>query len=106
MNIDRETLEQYKSIFGAEKMRSLWNDFIDDAGKKLDKIENADNEAQRLAYHSLHSSSLVFGLKEFAELCTVYEDKVLGGGRITSDEAAASRRMLKQNIAEADTYLK
>lgn len=106
MKIDFTNLEQYKSVFGMEKMKLLWNEFCLDAENKLKNIETKTSEEQRLAYHSLRSSSLVFGMTDFSELCTSYEERILNQEKIESTDAEASRSLLKESMIQIDNYLK
>lgn len=100
-----ENIQQYEQIFGREKMRALWAEFVNDATAKLDKIEECDHEAQRLAYHSLRSSSQVFGMMEFSRLCEEREEEILAGMPVKADKAENSRQLLKTSMAEVEAYL-
>lgn len=100
-----ENIQQYEQIFGREKMRTLWAEFVSDAAAKLDKIEERDYEAQRLAYHSLRSSSQVFGMMEFSCLCEEREEEILAGMPVNADKAEDSRQLLKISMAEVEAYL-
>ena len=104
-NFLQKNLEQYRQIFGHEKMCLLWEEFINDANDKLKCIEKQSLEKQRLAYHSLRSSSLVFGMEEFAELCRLYEEEILSGILIDDKKAAKSRNILEQGIKEVKACL-
>lgn len=102
--VDYEIIKQYEEVFGRLKMMSLLEDFSTDANDKLGNIEQLSLEGQRLAYHSLRSSSLVFGLCELSELCEKLEEKALAEQAITEDEAIASRNLLCVSICLAKDY--
>ena len=72
--INKKTLEQYCQIFGRERMKSLWSDFQTTTEEKLSNINEADKEQIRLCFHSLRSSSLVFGMEKFALCCEKIEN--------------------------------
>lgn len=104
--VNIENIKQYQGIFGLVKMKNLWKEFVDDAKDKLSGIENKSSEQQRLNYHSLRSSSLIFGMQEFSELCHQYEEKILSGIDLLDDEIDESRKLLIETILEVNTYLK
>ena len=70
--INKDAFEQYRKVFGTEKMRLLWQEFSESTENKLQQIEK-----QRLCFHTLRSSSLVFGLEEFSKNCEMIEEAVL-----------------------------
>lgn len=79
--INKSAIEQYSNIFGNEKMAYLWKEFLDKACLDLAQVDkylttNAYNEL-RLIYHSLRSSSLVFGMEDFSAVCKEIEEKIL-----------------------------
>ena len=102
---DLAALQQYEQIFGREKMQNLWTEFVSDARAKLDNIENSNKESQRLAYHSLRSSSQVFGMNIFAQICTQREEQILAGTEVGETEAESDRKLLAESMAEVESYL-
>ncbi len=80
--INKAALEQYMAVFGAEKMQMLWREFRDSTENKLKNIENETPEEIRLCFHSLRSSSLVFGLDELSKNCEIIEQSILSGEKI------------------------
>ena len=70
------------AVFGAEKMQMLWREFRDSTENKLKNIENETPEEIRLCFHSLRSSSLVFGLDELSKNCEIIEQSILSGEKI------------------------
>lgn len=80
--VNKTSLEQYVAVFGAEKMKLLWQEFCNSTENKLKNIENASREEIRLCFHSLRSSSLVFGLDELSKNCEDIEQAVLSGEKI------------------------
>lgn len=79
--IDKALIEQYEAVFGPEKMRVLWGEFLESCREKLADIENKTTEEIRLAYHSMRSSCLVFGMVNFAKLCEKLEELALNGAK-------------------------
>ena len=76
---DIAAMRQYENIFGPEKMRQLWYEYLDNAQKDLRDVEHKPHDELRLLYHSLRSSSLVFGMTAFAETCEKIEAAVIDG---------------------------
>lgn len=105
-NFDEAGIRQYLEIFGRGKMQNLWVDFVDDAKEKLSNIENKNTQEQRLVYHSLRSSSLVFGMKKFSELCHQYEEKILSGAELLEEDFEKIKKLLAETIIEVKAYLK
>lgn len=81
--INKDAFCQYQQIFGTEKMKALWQEFAETSRDKLDQIENKSPEEIRLAFHSMRSSSLVFGLESFSKSCAEIEEKILNGENLT-----------------------
>ena len=75
--INKDAFEQYRKVFGTEKMRLLWQEFYESTENKLQQIEKQSPEDIRLCFHTLRSSSLVFGLEEFSKTCEMIEEAVL-----------------------------
>lgn len=75
--VDLTALRRYEDIFGPEKMRELWLEYLDKAENDLKDVENKNREELRLLYHSLRSSSLVFGMNAFAALCEQIETAIV-----------------------------
>lgn len=80
--INKDTFEQYRQVFGTTKMMSLWQEFKESTENKLKNIENSSLEEIRLCFHSLRSSSLVFGLDELSKNCEIIEGAVLSGEKL------------------------
>lgn len=75
--VNLNAIKEYEKIFGPDKMRLLWQEFLVDSAKKLEMIELKEPAEIRLAFHSLRSSSLVFGMVAFAKDCAEIENAVL-----------------------------
>lgn len=80
--INKTTLLQYMAVFGAEKMKLLWQEFRKSTENNLKNIENRPPEEIRLYFHALRSSSLVFGLDELSKNCELIEEAVISGEKI------------------------
>lgn len=103
--INNEAICQYQKIFGAEKMKALWQEFVETSNDKLNRIENKSPEEIRLAFHSLRSSSLIFGLESFSKSCAEIEEKILNGENLTKlkkyiDKSKNIFDNSKQSVAE------
>ena len=75
LNLSR--LDEYKNVFGTQKICSLWNEFIAQSKKNWQTVDNADWEGKRLIFHSWRSSSQVFGMDDFSAICLVIEDRII-----------------------------
>ena len=69
--------DEYRNVFGAKKIHSLWNDFLAQSAKNWQDINKSDWEAKRLIFHSWRSSSQVFGMDDFSAACLVIEDRII-----------------------------
>lgn len=90
--------EQYEKFLGQEKFCRLRQLFLADAEEKMKRADYADDDELKLIFHTLRSSSLVFGMKEFAETCRRIEEKLLNGEGISKNDLAKSKEILKNNI--------
>lgn len=77
--VDLTVLRQYEDIFGPVKMSGLWHEYLDKAEKDLQTVDSRNREELRLLYHSLRSSSRVFGMTAFAALCEQIETAIVEG---------------------------
>ena len=75
--LDKETILQYVSLLGNKKMNSLWEEFKTDSNKKFEELDINSKESLRLTFHSLKSSSKIFGLEIFSNLCSEIEENIL-----------------------------
>ncbi len=89
--VNKKILEQYRQIFGTEKMKNLWNEFKNTTEEKLDKIETKSLDDIRLCFHSLRSAALVFGLEKFAENCEQIENDIVNGAQIAEIKKAIDK---------------
>lgn len=103
--ISVENIKQYEQVFGREKMQRLWLEFVEDAKQKLAGTELRDQESQRLAFHSLRSSGLVFGMTDFSAFCQAAEEDILKGLLIGKEQAAQALRLLNESIVKVEAYL-
>lgn len=100
-----DNLKQYEQIFGHEKMRRLWLEFTEDARQKLDQAEKGNKEEQRLAFHSLRSSSLVFGMTAFSTFCQKTEEEIMNGITTGKETLSEARKLLIESMADVEAYL-
>lgn len=103
--VEYDTIKQYESIVGKEKMRKLWFEFINESASTLNDVENQNHESQRLIYHSLRSSSLVFGMRRFSDFCSVLEEKIVQKGSLGSADIKQSRRLMRLSIDTVNDYM-
>ena len=104
--INNTAIKQYKDVFGTEKMQKLWQEFKQDSQHSLQKLNVNNKEEVRLVFHSLRSSSKVFGLDAFSQLCEEIEDKIIKEG--FSSElmrlVKKANQILLENIKEAEIF--
>ncbi len=98
-------MEEYRRIFGSAKMQSLWLEFISEAHKYLNNIENEEAEKQQICFHNLRAYALVFDMVEFTDICTQMEENVIEFGAISSQEAEKVREILKKSILDVEQKL-
>lgn len=107
---NKETPDSYKDVLGAEKFLHLWQEYLTDAESKFQKInalvQNKNWPDLRIIFHSLKSSSLIFGLDKFSKLCTKIEDCIVGG--VFNDELLSdinnSKNLWLESIEEVKAY--
>ncbi len=93
-------------------MFSLWEDYIAKNRELLEKsqpaLKRGDWAELRIIYHSLKSSSAVFGLDKFAELCTKVEEAIISGKKDaeTSNLICNSLKLWEESLAAAATFWK
>lgn len=75
--INHRHLEEYRTIFGQDKMFRLWHDFLENAEQGWLSLNCDDYKALRLLFHSWKSSSLVFGMDDFSHCCAQIEENIL-----------------------------
>lgn len=77
MIVNKKQIENYKTIFGMEKINFLWDEFLSYSVTVWEGVEEIDPVYQRTAFHNWRSSSLVFGMEDFSQLCTKIEEDIL-----------------------------
>lgn len=75
--INTRRLNEYKEVFGLQKLRFLWHEYIEQSTHNWQNMETADWKTKRQMFHNWRSSSQVFGMDDFARLCQIIEDKIL-----------------------------
>lgn len=107
-----EILRDYISQMGRSTMFSLWEDYIAKNRELLEKsqpaLKRGDWAELRIIYHSLKSSSAVFGLDKFVELCTKVEEAIISGKKDaeTSNLICNSLKLWEESLAAAATFWK
>lgn len=102
-NFNIETIKQYDAIFGHEKMIALFDEYKCKAESDLNQVDRliAKNSRDdlRLIFHSLRSSSLVFGMQGFSFACQDIEERILNGEEL---KAIAKFMELSKKIYEQE----
>ena len=80
--LNLERIAEYESIFGRDKMKFLFDEFIKSADEGFIKLEKADENEARIVVHSIKSAAKVFGMDEFANICGEIENKLVEGEKI------------------------
>ncbi len=75
--INTRRLNEYKEVFGTQKLRFLWNEYLEQSSQNWQKLNAADWETKRQMFHNWRSASQVFGMDDFARICQTIEDKIL-----------------------------
>ena len=108
-NFVSEDLQQYEITFGLEKISFLWNEFLENSRESIEKTQKTqDVKELRLLYHNLKSSSLIFGMRGFAKLCSVIEQKIIDGQNAENleKEIKSSKILFNEEILMVENYLK
>ena len=111
-NFSLDYIRQYDEIFGREKMLRLFSEYRQKAETDLSRTEellkNEKTEELRLIYHSLRSSSQVFGMMGFSFACQDIEQRILDGE--TSEKLdkfiGLSRQIYERELVDVVTFLK
>ena len=86
-------VKMYQAMLGADKLSALWAEYQQTSADKLKAAENLlkaeDWHGLRIVFHAMRSSSVVFGLDKFAELCTKIEDAIMCDDDCRQDMAQA-----------------
>lgn len=92
---------EYKNIFGWDKMRCLWQEYLLQSHQNWQDMATLDFADQRLLFHNWRSSSLVFGMDKYAACCQRIEDHILNC-RFSglSEQIAACSSLFQQSAAE------
>ncbi len=106
-----DNIRQYDEIFGREKMRNLFSEYRQKAEEDLSRVKNLlDNEQTeelRLIYHSLRSSSQVFGMMGFSFACQDIEQRILDGEKSEKLDKfiQLSCQIYERELADVVTFL-
>ncbi|MDR1693915.1 MAG: Hpt domain-containing protein [Lactobacillaceae bacterium] len=109
--IDLTMLKQYEDMLSKEKMLFLFSEYKEKINTDMPKIDKytayKDLDNLRIAYHSLASASLVFGMVNFAKLCRKIEEMILEGKNIDElkDFIEESKMLLKTDKKQVEMYL-
>lgn len=77
MIVNPQQLKTYLDIFGAEKMSFLWREYLEQSEQAWHCMEELDWAQKRSRFHNWRSGSLVFGMEDYAALCTRIEENIL-----------------------------
>lgn len=109
-NIDN--IRQYDEIFGREKMLNLFSEYKqkveDDLSRAAQLLKQSQTEDLRLIYHSLRSSSQVFGMMGFSFVCQDIEQRILDGEKVDKLDKIIrlSRQIYEQELVDVIAFLK
>lgn len=98
-------MNEYRRIFGSQKMQKLWQEFISEANTYLHNVEYEDAEKQQICFHNLRAYALVFDMTEFTRICTEMEENIIAFGAISHMEAQNVRNVLQKSISEVEQKL-
>lgn len=110
-NFNIETIKQYEAIFGHEKMINLFHEYQEKAEQDLSQVDRliAKNSRDdlRLVFHSLRSSSLVFGMQGFSFACQDIEERILAGEDLKKIDnfIQLSKKIYKQELVHVTEIL-
>lgn len=101
---NQETPASYIAMLGKEKFSQLWAEYLADAEDKFIKaaqyLEQKDSANLRIVFHSLKSSSLIFGLDKFSALCAKIESDLLAGD-FPEAEMSESKSLWSEGVKKA-----
>lgn len=81
-NINKKQLDEYLDIFGKSKMQGLLKDYLAQSTKSWETLDKISDNEKKQVFHCWRSSSLVFGMEDFSQICTKIEDD-LQNNRLT-----------------------
>ncbi len=111
-NFNIEIIKQYEAIFGHEKMIDLFKEYQEKAENDLNQvdrlIEKKSRDTLRLIFHSLRSSSLVFGMQGFSFACQDIEERLLNDEDLqtVAKFMQLSKKIYEQELASVIQVLK
>lgn len=98
----------YQAMLGNDKLSALWAEYKQTSADKLktaaNLVQSEDWHGLRIVFHAMRSSSVVFGLDKFAELCTKIEDAIMCDDDCRPDIAQAMI-LWQKSVDAAETYL-
>ncbi len=97
-------LANYEKIIGKVKLQKLWQLFLVDADEKMKRATLAQGEELRLIFHNLRSSSLMFDMSEFANICKEIEERLIHKQNVSEKDLSKSKEILKNNIQNVMEY--
>lgn len=102
---NKKQLVEYQQFFGSSKLIKLFQEFRKDTAQKFLCLASSSPEDQRLIFHSLKSSSLVFGMTKFSKLCAKLEQKILDNKEILAKDIVQCHSIYNQSVLKVDHYL-
>lgn len=103
--VEYDTIRQYQNIVGKDKMRKLWQEFINECAARLNDVDIKTKDEQRLIFHSLRSSSLVFGMRILSDFCHQMEEKIVSGNRLSEEDIKQSRKLMRKSLDAVNEYM-
>ena len=105
-------IQKYETLLGREKLLALWTEFKSNTSEKLDMLDELfklGNKSEiRLIFHNASSAALVFGLEDFAKLCSEIEEVILNDDDLRLDEQLLQNclTIFNESVRLVDSYFK
>ena len=105
-------MQKYEALLGREKILALWAEFKSITSERLESLEELlkqGNKSEiRLIFHSASSAALVFGLEDFAKLCSEVEDIIIQDDDLSLDEQLLHNclTIFDESVKLVDGYFK
>jgi len=103
---NKRKLKKYQKVFNPDKVQTLYKEFKTQISSQLKKAaKTKDQEELRLIFHSLKSSSQVFGMEKLSKLSGKLEQKILDKKEILAKDLDDCTILYNKSIAKVDLYL-
>ena len=105
-NFNPQNPGEYGKILGAAKLQALWKEYLSAAAAAWAQIPEAKTDELRIFFHRWRSSSLVFGMEDFAAICAQIEEAILSHHfNKVPDLVAKSKICFDNGVKAVETYL-